>query len=413
VITGDACPCTVTGTVELKGSINLKGDLMVHGGTLIARPGVDLNGNGFQIMFMDGGRADFQGTAVSTWSDNGKSQNLKRDIKFRNLRRIMFHSGAGSSILKHFSVTDSGTSALGDYPLHWHLNGNSTRGTVVEGVVVVNGRHHAFVPHGSHGITFKDTIAKNTAGDAYWWDAPGTNESCSFQKFCTRDNSNDIAYLHALADGVTNGPGDTRGFGLSGFLLGAGSGNMVRNSAAIYIKPSHIKDCSGFHWPEHANQNVGGNVWTFENNYSFSGASGPSDAGGPSACHGIFVWQNDGNVHVVKGFTGGGIDHGAYGNRYKYVGIRVPYVEIHAAGWQMTIGSIGTLVAMKHVGDVKPTIVVTDVEVDRFIIRNADDNGQIAGEYLLDNTGLTCGEVEYANALPGTKVVIDGRECST
>lgn len=411
VISGDACPCTVTGNVQLQGQINLRGDLMVHGGTLVAKPGVELNGNGFQIMFMDGGRADFQGTPVFTWSDNGSRQNLARDINFRNLRRIMFHSGAGASVLRYFTVSDSGTSALGDYPLHWHLNGNSTRGTIVEGVVVVNGRHHAFVPHGSHGITFKDTIAKKISGDAYWWDAPGTNESCSFTKFCTRDNSNDIVYDRALVDGLTNGPGDDRAFRLAGFVLGAGSGNVIRNSAAINIDPSHVKDCSGFHWPEEANQNEGGNVWVFQNNYSFSGKSGPSGSGGPDACHGIFIWQNDGNHHVINGFTGGGIDHGAYKNRYEYRNVQVPYVEVHARGVAFIGGNVGEVTAEKHqaAGSAdNPTAVFTNTAIDRFVLRNG--KGQ-PGFFVFNNTGLTCSDIVEQSVATGTVVVIDGHTC--
>lgn len=277
---------------------------------------------------------------------------------------------------------------------------------------MLNGRHHAFVPHGSHGITFKDTIAKNTAGDAYWWDPAGTT-SCSRigNPNCTTDNSSNIIYDHALADGVSNGPGDARGLRLSGFLLGAGSGNAIRNSAAIGIRASHIKDCAGFHWPEHANQNVGGNVWTFVNNYSFSGTSGPSGPGGPSACHGIFVWQNDSNLHVIGGFTGGGIDHGAYDNHYEYANIDVPYVEIHAAGWAMRNGAIGTLVAMKHASESTPTVVITDVAVDRFVIQNADDGGEAPGEYVLNGSGLTCADIEYVNPVAGTRVILDGHEC--
>lgn len=400
-ITGDACPCTVTGTVELKGEISLQGDLTVKGGTLIARPGVNLDGNGFQIVFMEGGKADFQGTPVFTWSGNGSNANLERDINFRDLQRIIHHSEAGASIMRFFTVSDSGTPTIGDYPLHWHLNGNSSRGTIVEGVVVINGGHHAFVPHGSHGITFKDTIARNTSGDAYWWDPPGTNESCEFQKFCTKDNSNDITYDHALAYNVTKGPNDTRGFRLTGFALGAGAGNVIRNSVATNISPSHIKDCSGFHWPEWANGNTGGNVWEFTNNQSSSS----------SGCHGIFVWQNDSNPHIVDGFTGGGIDHGAYKNRYVYKNIDVPYLEVHAAGWRVASGRIDIVFTRGHRSALVPTAVFENVTINRFVIQNG--NGELPGHYVLNNTGLGCDDIEYELVFPGTKVIIDGEECGS
>lgn len=396
-ITGNACPCTVKGTVELKGNVSLQGDLMVMGGTLVARPGVNLEGNGYQIMFMEGGRADFQGSTTSTWSGRGSSQNLERDINFKNLRRIMFHKGAAKSTLRYFRVSDSGSPALGDYPIHFHLNGNSTRGTLVEGVVVVGGKHHAFVPHGSHGITFKDVIAKNTRGDAFWWDPPGTNESCNFDKFCTLDNSNDIRIEHALVDGVTNGPGESRGYTLTGFLLSAGSGNSIRNSVAINVNPSHVKNCSGFHWPSQANQNAGGNVWTFVNNH------------GQSRCHGIFVWQNDSGAHVVNGFTGGGIDHGAYKNNYLYDSVDVPYFEIHAQNFSIRNSKIGDVKALKHNADGK--VVISNSQLKSFTISNASNSGKVPGHYEFVDTNLTCGDVVYDQVVPGTTVTINGKSC--
>ena len=391
-ITGDACPCTVTGTVELRGSISLQGDLTVMGGTLVARPGVDLDGNGYQIMFVNGGNVDFQGTPVFTWSGKGSSQNLNRDIIFRNMRRIIF-MGAGPSTLRFITVMDSGTPNPGDFPLHWHVNGDSTRGTLVEGVVVLNGANHAFVPHGSHGITFKDTIAKNIKGGAYWWNPVGTSGGCSRigNPNCTTDNSNDIIYDHALADGVD---------GFTGFMLRAGSGNKVINSVAINVNPTQTAGhCSGFAWPEDSNQNVGGNVWVFENNR------------GESACHGIRVWQNDGNLHVIDGFTGGGISQGAYGNNYEYRNVTVPYLDIHAAGFRVFDSNVGVVTAFRHLSTDTPTVEMTNVQMSAFIIQNASNSGTIPGVYVLNNTNMTCGDVVYANVVPGTQVIIDGQEC--
>jgi hypothetical protein len=402
VVTGAACPCTITGAAELKGQISLRGDLVVDGGTLVARPGVDLDGNGFQIMFMNGGKADFQGSKVFTWSDRGAKQNLQRDINFRNLRRIMWMANGGASILKYFTVSDSGTSAMGDYPLHWHLNGNSTRGTVVEGVVVIDGKHHAYVPHGSHGITFKDVIAKNTRDDAIWWDPPGTNDCSSRGRFCTADNSNDILLDRVLVDGVRNGPGDHRGFTLAGFMLGAGSGNTVRNSVAINVNPSNGKNCSGFHWPSDANLNEGGNVWTFTNNY------------GQSKCHGIFVWQNDAGKHVISGFSGGGIEHGAYGNRYHYSEVNVPYVNSHAGGWSMSDSKVGTFILLPpgKTSPNDPTVSVASTKIERLVVDNQSKEGREHPPfYEFSNISLSCGDVEWLSVEPGTTVEIDGRVC--
>ena len=389
-ITGAACPCTVTSTAELKGEVSLKGDLMVMGGTLVARPGVTVNGNGFQIMFMDGGKADFQGSKTSTWSGNGSNANVKRDITFRNLRRIMFHEGAGKSILKYFAILDSGTSTKGDYSLHFHMNGNTTRGTLVEGVAIVGSKHHAFVPHASHGITFRDTIAINGRCEAYWWDPP------EFQSQSKVNNSNDIIYDHALADGVRNCPGDDRGWRLSAFNLGAGSGNTVRNSVARNVNPSHAKNCSGFFWPELHHRQP--SSWTFQNNASYG-----------SECNGIFVWQNDSETHIVNGFAGDGIEHGAYGNRYDYRNVDVEFVVAHATGWSVTGGSIDRVVTQRHQFD--GPVTFSKVAIGNFVVDNASNDGNKPATYILNGTGLACGDIQYKTVVPGTRVVIDGADC--
>ena len=386
VISGNSCPCSITGTVTLKGHIELKGDLVVDGGHLVARSGVEVHGNGHQIMLMNGATADIQGTPTSTWSGSGANTNVARDINFRNLQRIMFHGGAGTSVLKYFAVFDSGTPALGDYPLHWHLNGDTTRGTLVEGVAVVNGANHAFVPHGSHGITFKDTIAKNITGSAYWWDPEGTNGP-------SIDNSNDIVFDHVLADDVHLAHGAKGYHRVAGFVLGDGAENVLRNSAAINI--SGGADCSGFHWPEKAES-----TWTFRNNYSMS-----------QDCHGIFVWQNNVNTHVIDEFNGGGISQGAYRNSYEYAHVDVAYFVLHAAGITVRDSLIGTVIAQQHRNTAQPTGVFENVTIEHFIVANADNSGEVPGMYVLTNTGLECGDIEYQKVVPGTQVIIDGSKC--
>jgi len=397
-ITGDACPCNVTGIVELEGEIRLHGDLIVNGGTLVARGGVDLEGNGHEIVFISGGRADFQGTPVFTWSGDGSNANLERDINFRNLRRIIHTNNAGASIMKFFTVSDSGTPTLGDYPLHWHLNGDSTRGTIVEGVVVVNGAHHAFVPHGSHGITFKDVIAKNIRDDAFWWDSPGTNDCSTHNKFCTMDNSNDILVIHALVDGVYELSSNSASFHrVTGFVLGAGSGNLIRDSLVRDIKGG--QNCSGFHWPGGANQNVGGNVWTAQNLRTID-----------DDCHGIAVWQNDGNQHIIDGFVGGGIDHGAYVNHYDYRNVDVPYLRVHALGWSISASSVGDVRVRRHSLPGGP-VTFTNVQIASCTIGNVNASAQNPGTYILNNTNMSCADIVYDSVVPGTRVIIDGKEC--
>jgi hypothetical protein len=391
-ITGDACPCKVTGTVELKGEVNLKGDLMVDGGTLVARSGVTVNGNRFQIMFLNGGKADFHGTKTSTWSGNGSNANLKRDVEFRNLRRIMFHQGAGVSTLKYVSVIDSGaTGVLGDYPLHWHLNGNSTRGTLVEGVVVLNGRNHAYVPHGSHGITLRDVIAKNTTEEAIWWDTPSMPPCQKSDRNCTLNDSHDIKITRALVDGV-----DTSRkykYEITGMLLSQGNGNSVVSSVVRNVASG--TSCSAYHWPEGAH-----GKWSFVGNSAYAGPCSTA----------IFVWENNndgGPNSVIEGFTTNGIvDHGAYRNAYEYNNVTAPTLNSHAVGYTIRNSTFDTIDLRKH----PVTGEVRFINVNASRVTLYDGSGK-AGNYIFEGTSLTCADVDFVDPHPSSKVVINGEEC--
>ena len=186
---------------------------------------------------------------------------------------------------------------LGRYGLHLHMCGDGSRGSEVEGVVIRDTGNHAFVPHLSNGITFRDCISHNTFEDAYWWDgAPDTRTPGSA--------SDDIRYERCVASQVQYDP-PFRGFTLTGFSLGKGDGNIIRDSVAVGVQGD--TDAAGFQWPE-----GGEGIWTFERNIAHNNAN-----------HGIFTWQNTGKLHVITRFTayhnaGSGISHGAYNNRYTY-----------------------------------------------------------------------------------------------
>jgi hypothetical protein len=210
--------------------------------------------------------------------------------------------------LRHLGPRKRGTEqptegVLGRYPLHFHMMGDGSRGSVVEGVVVRDSGGHAFVPHSSHGITFRDTISFNTFDTAYWWD-PDADDG---RRDPTPNETNDVRYEHAMAAYARFDPA-FRGYRLSGFQLGIGTNMTVTDSVAVGIQGN--SDASGYHWPEHANGD--NNVWTFKNNTAHN-----------NNADGIFVWQNDGHTHVIDGFVAYrngnvGIDHGAYNNNYQY-----------------------------------------------------------------------------------------------
>jgi hypothetical protein len=186
---------------------------------------------------------------------------------------------------------------VGRYGLHFHMAGDGSRGSMVDGVVIRDCGGHAFVPHLSNGIVFRDCISHNTFDDAYWWDgAPDTRTA--------GPPSQDIRYERCVASMVRFDP-EFRGFRLSGFTLGRGQGNVVRECVAVGVQGN--QDAAGYQWPEGSE-----GVWTFE------GCVAHNNAG-----HGIFAWQNTGKVHVITRFTayhngGAGISHGAYNNPYVY-----------------------------------------------------------------------------------------------
>ena len=122
------------------------------------------------------------------------------------------------------------------------------------------------------------------------------------------------------------------------------------------------------------------------------------------------MWQNDNETHVINGFSGDGIDHGAYVNRYDYRNVDVEFVEIHSLGWTLRGGKIDTVYAFRHTLEASP-VEMTDVSIGRFIVDNAANGGSLATTYILNNTGLSCADIEYRSMVPGTKVKINGSDC--
>jgi hypothetical protein len=194
---------------------------------------------------------------------------------------------------------------LGRYGLHFHMMGDYSRGSLLEGVVVRDTGAHAFVPHASHGITLDNTISYNTFDEAFWWDFPPDCNNCETEI----NDSNDITVTHAVAALVRSDP-TFRGYNLTGFVLGEGEDNTlsIENSVAVGVQGN--TDASGFEWLSHSQA-----LWIFTNNLSHN-----------NKIDGMFIWQNNSLPHIIENsisFNNGesGIDHGAYGNAYRYVNI--------------------------------------------------------------------------------------------
>ncbi|MFE6867106.1 hypothetical protein ACFVFS_11140 [Kitasatospora sp. NPDC057692] len=186
---------------------------------------------------------------------------------------------------------------LGRYGLHFHRLGDAARGTVVEGVVVRDAGSHAYVPHASHGITFRSCISHETWEDAYWWDGPLDTRT-------PQQPSDDIVYESCVASRTLLEP-NPRAYRLTGFNLGAGTGGKALDCVAVGVQGAN--GASGFEWPENSE-----GVWTFQRCLAHNNLQ-----------DGIFVWLNAKHHHVVTEFAayhngGWGIEHGAYLNDFDY-----------------------------------------------------------------------------------------------
>jgi hypothetical protein len=193
--------------------------------------------------------------------------------------------------------SDFTRSVVGRYPLHLHMNGNRSRGSHMVGVLVRDAGSHAFVAHESHGVTFTSCVSHDTFDSAYWWDQ---------REFIGAPSplTHDVSYLGCVASLVKADP-PFRGQRISGFSLGAGSGNRVNDCVSVGVQGN--REASGFIWPEGSSS-----VWQFRRCVSHN-----------NKVHGIFTWQNNGNRHVVEDFVcanngGAGVSHGAYLTGYVY-----------------------------------------------------------------------------------------------
>lgn len=173
------------------------------------------------------------------------------------------------------------------YPLHFHMMNDGSKGSLIEGVVVRDAGDHAFVPHHSNGITFRETVAYDVQNTAYWWDP--------------KDSTDDTRYERALALEVSSAR-DT-GARLNGFRMAKGVGNACIECVAVRV--SGARPSAGFGWNEaHPNK------WEFRDSVAHNNSSG------------VYHWRNEphvpgDSVHEHVGFVaynnrGHGIEQGAY-----------------------------------------------------------------------------------------------------
>ena len=312
--------------------------------------------------------------------------------------QIMFMEDCTGSTLEYFEgrflgprqvipTTAFTNGVLGRYGLHFHLMAEGSRDIHVTGVVMHDIGYRAFVPHGSHGMTFTDCVAWDVFSEGYWWDVP-----------TTVDESNDLLYDHCFAGRVKFSRANPEGVHNSGFYLAAGQNMTIRNCCVAGIE-GYI-DTSGYHWPEVLNSNPH-NVWIFEDNDAHN-----------IKYHGIFIWQNDGNHHDVVRFRGwncflDGIKFGAYFNAYQIEDIEVWGNDTSDMGLNIQSRDAGRLVEIYgggHIGELRirhhtSTIATaerpvkfTNVNIDTVLVSELDGTANPGFEDFV-NCGLAPGDV--------------------
>ena len=250
------------------------------------------------------GFAPFTGT-VPSGPDGHKAEvlNLSRNVVIEGTptgrSHIFIRSTATQTIrfarLNFLGPRKNDAVILARWCLHFHHAMDASRGSLVEGVVATKCGAHVFVPHMSHGITFRNCIAYDVVEAPYWWDGMESDE---------KNEAHDILFDSCVA-ALVDAPGIPR-FKVSGFLLQAGSRNTLRNCVATGVQGTG-GEAAGYSWSSRMTD-----VWTFEDCIVHNNKGA-----------GVFAWQNDNLPHRISRLVAyrngsSGVRHGAYVNAFRY-----------------------------------------------------------------------------------------------
>jgi len=348
-------------TIATTKNVILTGKLVMkpNDATVIHRilfTGIDENkfvGGGDQVLDNDvglwvigAGQLDLQGTKDWTWKDLGwdPATNYNELLKgVTGFTRNVLIEGTGTGQSHTFiksskpqtiryvqfrfmgprrDRTGDGVKELvtGRYAVHFHHSDNGSRGSVIEGCIARDCGNHCFVPHGSHGITMRGNIAFNVTETPFWYDLGHKTNDLVWENNLVAN----VSYVPRAADQDSD---DAPTFGAGGFVLGFGDGNICRGNVVVNTSGEGLES-AGFLWPEIRVADVTAqpeSPWTFEDNVIINCPMG------------LGTWQNNLHHHIVRNTTiincPIAIQHGAYGNHYRYVGGKIVggYIEIRAA----------------------------------------------------------------------------------
>lgn len=193
--------------------------------------------------------------------------------------------------VRHMGPRKNGLKVLGRWPLHWHHQGDASRGQVHTGLLVTQAGSHAYVPHKSHGITLDRCVAYDCSEDAFWWDETQV------------EATNDITWNNCLAARLRTAAEDDRG--VAGFYLPAGSGNSIRGCVGVGTQGEGISHPARISTGE----------WTMD------ALLGHNNRGSGMK---VYLNTNQSDEKLVSGLltyhNAYGIHHGAYGTDWIYQG---------------------------------------------------------------------------------------------
>jgi putative Ig domain-containing protein len=150
----------------------------------------------------------------------------------QNFQNVVFrHCGPSSPDI-------GGGTIVGRWATHFHMNLLNSVGSLMENCVVWGSDTHAYVPHGSDGITYRNCLAYDVAGSAFWWDMEIITD---FPDFITYDRC-----------GVARQRGSAQSVRIGAFTLALSKSNLtciVRDCFATGVDTIGALT-SGFDWPE-------------------------------------------------------------------------------------------------------------------------------------------------------------------
>jgi hypothetical protein len=208
---------------------------------------------------------------------NPEVVNLTRNVQIEGTpsgRSHVHAFGAGRQALsqiglRYMGLPVQGNPDRGRYALHFHHCEDGTRGTFVDGVVVRSHGSHAFVPHMSHGISFRDCVSYDGV-DPFWWDRLDPDGMVV--------QTHDTVYERCVAARATG----------VGFLHTFGMRNAARNCVAVGI--TGAREGHGYFWPASPRDVPrAATVWTWQDNIAHNNNQG------------VRVWENTSQeTHLIE-----------------------------------------------------------------------------------------------------------------